>query len=241
ATLRALRRDETLERKARKLLSFTDNRQDASLQAGHFNDFVEISLLRAALYQAVAGAGDAGLTDEALPLKVFDALALPFHLYAVDPTVLFAAKQDTERALREVLAYRVYQDLRRGWRVTSPNLEQCGLLHIEYKSLDDLCAYETLWKEQHPALADAAPDTRGQIAKTLLDLLRRELAVRVDYLDATYQEQIRQRSNQKLIEPWAIDEGEVLTPSSIAFPRSRAGHERREHIYISARGGFGRY
>src|SRR5690606_38133379 len=104
-----------------------------------------------------------------------------------------------------------------------------------------LCAYESLWKEQHPALADAAPDTRGQIAKTLLDLLRRELAVRVDYLDATYQEQIRQRSNQKLIEPWAIDEGEVLTPSSIAFPRSRAGHERREHIYISARGGFGRY
>ena len=37
---------------ARKLLSFTDNRQDASLQAGHFNDFVEIGLLRAALYKA---------------------------------------------------------------------------------------------------------------------------------------------------------------------------------------------
>jgi hypothetical protein len=35
-----------------KLLSFTDNRQDASLQAGHFNDFVEVGLLRGALYQA---------------------------------------------------------------------------------------------------------------------------------------------------------------------------------------------
>ena len=32
-----------------KMLSFTDNRQDASLQAGHFNDFVHMSLLRSAL------------------------------------------------------------------------------------------------------------------------------------------------------------------------------------------------
>jgi hypothetical protein len=36
-----------------KLLSFTDNRQDASLQAGHFNDFVHVSLLRCALYAAL--------------------------------------------------------------------------------------------------------------------------------------------------------------------------------------------
>ena len=37
----------------RKLLSFTDNRQDAALQAGHFNDFLFVSLLRAATLAAV--------------------------------------------------------------------------------------------------------------------------------------------------------------------------------------------
>ena len=42
--IRRLRNDPDLLPKARKLLSFTDNRQDASLQAGHFNDFVEICL-----------------------------------------------------------------------------------------------------------------------------------------------------------------------------------------------------
>src|SRR5690606_33958943 len=52
SALRTLRRDETLRQTARKLLSFTDNRQDASLQAGHFNDFVEVGLIRAALYRA---------------------------------------------------------------------------------------------------------------------------------------------------------------------------------------------
>lgn len=241
AALRALRRDETLERKARKLLSFTDNRQDASLQAGHFNDFVEVSLLRSAIYQAVLNAGDKGLTDESLPLKIFDALNLPFELYAVEPELLFAARQETERALREVLAYRVYQDLRRGWRVTSPNLEQVGLLRIEYKSLDDLCAYEALWKKLHPALADAQPETRAKIAKTLLDYLRRELAIKVDYLRSDYQETIQQRSSQRLKEPWALDEQEVLVFSKIAFPRSRMPNEVRENIHISARGGFGTY
>jgi hypothetical protein len=50
SAVRSLRADPELDDRAKKLLSFSDNRQDASLQAGHFNDFVEISLLRAALY-----------------------------------------------------------------------------------------------------------------------------------------------------------------------------------------------
>jgi hypothetical protein len=38
-----------LDSKARKLLAFVDNRQDASLQAGHFNDFVQVTQLRGGL------------------------------------------------------------------------------------------------------------------------------------------------------------------------------------------------
>ena len=36
-----------------KLLTFTDNRQDALLQSGHFNDFIHVSLLRCALHAAL--------------------------------------------------------------------------------------------------------------------------------------------------------------------------------------------
>ncbi|MBZ0305287.1 MAG: DEAD/DEAH box helicase, partial [Anaerolineae bacterium] len=74
---------------AQKLLSFTDNRQDASLQAGHFNDFIEVSLLRGAIYRAVNQAGGSGLTHEMIAEKVFDALNLPVALYASDPSVRF--------------------------------------------------------------------------------------------------------------------------------------------------------
>ena len=223
------------------MLSFTDNRQDASLQAGHFNDFVEVGLLRAALHQAVQRAGESGLTHEHLAQQVFTALSLPVELYAVDPTVKFLARTETDRALREVLAYRIYQDLRRGWRVTSPNLEQCGLLRIEYASLDELCAAEEEWRTVHPALADAAPTVRAEIAKTLLDYLRRELALRVNYLDPVYQESLRELSSQRLREPWAIDENEQLLRSYIAYPRRAQTGDSGECVYVSGRGGYGLY
>lgn len=241
AALRALRRDETLERKARKLLSFTDNRQDASLQAGHFNDFVEVGLLRAGMYRAVHDAEPAGLTHEQLPQRVFQALDLPFELYAADPTVKFQARTDTERALREVLGYRIYHDLRRGWRVTAPNLEQCGLLDIRYASLEELCADEKEWRLSHAALVTASPTQRAAVAQALLDFLRRALAVKVDYLDPTYQERIQQVSSQRLRDPWAIDENEVMESSAIAFPRSVGPRDYRGNVFISGRSGFGLY
>src|SRR5205807_1044288 len=126
----------------------------------------------------------------------------------------------TDKAFRDVLGYRLYRDLKRGWRVTSPNLEQCGLLEIRYLSLDELCGAVEEWKGTHPALAAASPATRRQVAKVLLDYLRRELAIKVNYLDRTFQEQIQQKSSQRLIDPWAIDENEAraLEYASVAFP-----------------------
>src|SRR6185437_3387652 len=83
--LRELTADQTLAPEARKLLSFSDNRQDASLQAGHFNDFVEIGLLRWGLYHAVQKAGAGGVHHEELTQKVFEALSLPKEIYARKP------------------------------------------------------------------------------------------------------------------------------------------------------------
>lgn len=138
SVVRSLKKEATLPDRARKLLSFTDNRQDASLQAGHFNDFIEVGLLRSALYKAAADAGAAAVTHDELPERVFRSLELPLPLYAKDPEVRFQALKDTQAAFRTVLAYRLYRDLKRGWRITLPNLEQSGLLEIRYQSLDDL-------------------------------------------------------------------------------------------------------
>jgi hypothetical protein len=156
----------------RKLLNFTDNRQDAALQAGHFNDFVQVSLLRAALYQAVADAGDDGLDYTQLGPSVQQALNLPMSEYAQNPEAKYGPKEEIDRALREVLAYRLYVDLRAGWRVTAPNLEQAGLLQVDYAYLDQFCDNEEEWAGRHEALAGARPAVRAALVRAVLDNLR---------------------------------------------------------------------
>jgi superfamily II DNA/RNA helicase/very-short-patch-repair endonuclease len=241
ATIDFLRSKATLDAEARKLLSFTDNRQDASLQAGHFNDFVQVTILRSVLYQALKAAGDQGITHDELTQAVFKQLNLPLYLYAVEPEVKYQALKDTEAALRDILGYRVYRDLERGWRITAPNLEQCGLLVIKYQSLEDLCATQSDWNDTHPALLSASPETRVKIAKTLLDFMRRSLAIKVDYLEPDSQERIRSRSNQKLIAPWNIDENERFQTATMMVLRSQKQGDNRYFQYLSTRGGMGRY
>jgi ATP-dependent helicase YprA (DUF1998 family) len=241
SSVRHLRRDEALRPEARKLLSFSDNRQDAALQAGHFNDFVQVGLLRSALYRAANAAGPEGLTHDVLTQKVFDALALPIEFYAKDRGVRFAALHETQKSLRDVLGYRLYLDLRRGWRITSPNLEQTDLLHINYVSLGELAEAPDVWENAHPALSGATADVRKKVARVLLDFLRRSLAIKVDYLDRMAQERLTQVSSQWLKTPWALDENERLEFGTVAFPRAKDEDDWGAFVYLSPRGGFGQY
>ena len=235
-------RDSDLPAQAKKLLAFTDNRQDASLQAGHFNDFVQVGLLRSALHAAaLAAAKDGGLKHDTLTDMVTQALKLPLDQYAQDPSVRFLARQETDSALRDVVGYRVYRDLERGWRVTAPNLEQTGLLRIEYQSLHELAADEESWRNLAPVLEQSSPSDREQVATVLLDFLRRALAIQVSYLDAKWQEQLRHRSNQHLVQPWAVDDEEGLETAYVAYPRQRGPGDYRGNVYISGRGGMGMY
>ncbi|MCA9671385.1 MAG: DEAD/DEAH box helicase [Myxococcales bacterium] len=242
STIRELRGNPHLDREAQKLLSFTDNRQDASLQAGHFNDFVEIGLLRSALHRAVANAGDEGLRHDTLPLRVFDALDLPLRLYAANPEVEYLQLEETQRALRRVISYYLYRDLQRGWRVTQPNLEQCGLLRIDYLSLDAVSDDDGKWSEFHPALVTASAADRQKVLRVMLDFMRRELAIRVSCLQHTEQEGILQASAQYLMPPWALDPQEQMERGRLLYPCSSGAIQTREQaVFLSPRGGFGLY
>lgn len=243
STILKLRVDESLEPEARKLLSFTDNRQDASLQAGHFNDFVEVSLIRSGLYRAMSRLGGEGVRYDELVHHVERALDLPSHLYANDPELRGPALEESRRALRSVLAYFLYRDLERGWRVTSPNLEQCGLLSFEYLGIEDIAVDQGSWesKNAHATLIAATPEQRKQIIRVLLDHLRRSLAVKEDSLNSTYQERISEQSRQRLCEPWVIEDARDMVRAGVAWPRSRMDRERAEDVFISPQSNFGQY
>ena len=63
-----------------------------------------------------------------------------------------------------------------------PNLEQTGLLRISYRDLAEIAADEEAWAGLPPALREDDPDHRQEVAAALLDELRRNLAIDVEYL-----------------------------------------------------------
>lgn len=188
-----------------KLLSFTDNRQDASLQAGHFNDFVHVSLLRSALYAALQR--DHELTFDRVAEAVFSACRLSIRDIARNAELdrQSAAARDVERAFTQLIEFRLYEDLRRGWRIVQPNLENVGLLRIGYRGLEALCADNGRWEQVHPTIARLASAARQTLLRAILDQFRRKLAISTRCLEDATQQQLRRRSEQLLNEFWGLD------------------------------------
>ena len=240
SVVRSLREQPDLGYEARKLLAFADNRQDASLQAGHFNDFIQVTQLRGALHRAVSSAPD-GLTHQVVEHKVTEALGLVPADFASNKEARFSAERKAWQALRAVVGYRLYLDLERGWRITMPNLEQTGLLKIDYIDLPEIAADESLWADRHYALRDDVPEHRQELMALLLDELRRVLAIDVDCFGDIGFEQLQKLSGQHLREPWALPEREQRPSTGMAFARSGGKGGAREHLYLSGYGAFGRF
>ncbi len=230
-----------LDERTKKLLAFTDNRQDASLQAGHFNDFIQILLLRGALLAAIRGERGGSLTDDVLTQRVLARLRLDAADYAANPGTKGIKAQNTRKALRDVLGYRLYFDLQRGWRITNPNLEQVKLLEIGYRDLMDCCKDEDEWRGCHPLLGSITPERRLEIVRKLLERMRRALCIKTIYLDPNFQEQIRNRSFNELKEPWGLSEDECLFSHAFMVPRPRERGHRSDYrtLHISHRSAFG--
>ncbi|MBQ1091350.1 protein kinase [Streptomyces sp. B93] len=232
--------EEALDKEARKLLTFVDNRQDASLQAGHFNDFVQITQLRGALYRAALDVGEGGLHHEELASAVTNALAVSPVDYTGESDLPPSLARNAARTLRDVVAFRLYLDLERGWRITMPNLEQTGLLEIDYEDLDWIAAKQDRWEGTHQALRDADPALRAEVMRALLDEMRRSLAIDVSYFRDDTFESLQRASEERLVDPWilsAADKPRVGT----AYPHpSRPGMDRAG-LFLSARGKYGKY
>ncbi|MEO3791297.1 protein kinase [Nonomuraea sp. B10E15] len=231
---------EALDKRARKLLTFVDNRQDASLQAGHFNDFVQITQLRSALYHAARAAGEEGIRHEDLASRVSESLGLAVTDYAKGDDLAPSMAARAAKTLRDVIAFRLYLDLERGWRVTMPNLEQTGLLVIDYADLDWLAANDQRWEAaKHPALRQAEAGRRAEIMRALLDEMRRALAIDVEYFREDF-DSLQRASEERLIEPWRLAEGDRPKVGT-AYPQgSRPGIDR-SGLFLSGRGKFGKY
>lgn len=203
-------RESSLDLHTRKLLGFTDNRQDAALQAGHFNDFLFVSLIRAGFLGALDLAGNKGLRSDDLGIAQqralgFDRAGQEFRSeWLLEPTLRGFNLQEAETTLRQVLAYRVWFDQRRGWRYTNPNLEQLGLVEVDYLGLDELVADEELFANCPDVVRRVSKEVRIAIYGEIFDHLRKWMAIRSQVLDGTVIEQMIARSHSRLRVPWGF-------------------------------------
>lgn len=201
----------------RKLLGFSDNRQDAALQAGHFNDFIFLLTLRAGLIGALQN--NQGLLDEEkLSEEVFNALGFSgvdeatLAEYLKTPKLMGLARQEAQRTLRYIIGYRLIRDLRRGWRFNNPNLDQLALLKIDYRGLDEFCSEDELFKSsKNSVLAKLNPFNRANLCRVLFDEMRRALCLETRYLDPV--EQDKARNDRYINERWAFATDEKLETS----------------------------
>lgn len=241
----------------RKLLGFSDNRQDAALQAGHFNDFLYLLMIRSGLLAALKNKGD-GLLAGDLGVEVFRALGFEtkdedvLSEFLVEPDLFGNAKQEAERAARFVLGYRLLRDLRKGWRFNNPNLRQLDLLHIDFPGLEELAGHKTIFSEQKqpsdltPAaesgwklLRDLSSSARADLGRLIFEGMLRDLCVESDYLDAARQDSMRPAISSHLTERWAFGTDEKLVTSKYLIldkrPESKGQRKRDDLIGGGAR------
>lgn len=241
AILRELFRDELPEAgpsDPRKLLGFSDNRQDAALQAGHFNDFVYLLTLRAGLLRALRQAPNGTLTVDVLAQSVFQALGFdttnPAILveYLQRPAEVGLDLRRGQEAMRAVLGHRLHFDLRRGWRFNNPNLEQLGMLEIGYDALDELVADPTNFRDAPPILERLELQGRFDLCRFILDYMRERLCIASRHLDPNQLDQVKSQSYARLCEPWAFadDERPATFRYLITVKRPQARRREMDHL-----------
>ena len=225
----------------RKVLSFTDNVQDAALQTGHLNDFVQTAQLRGAVVAALESRGSLEYAE--LGQGLLAAMDLSSGDFLEEPPASGHVPNPARRAMWRMLSHLAVADLGRGWRIAHPNLEQTGLLRISYLGIDQIAASEDRWREID-LMKGLDPNTRVEILTAFLDHLRMALCIDAPELlrDETYA--IERDSQRWLRDPWQAEEGELTRGSYAGSPLTQAsgrGRRSRGMLSLGYRSQWGRY
>jgi hypothetical protein len=233
----------------RKILGFSDNRQDTALQAGHYNDFVFIALLRGATLAALKSRGGAGVSDSTVGRALASALGFTVSNqerqieWLADSDLDGAALEDAAADLASTLAHRFWFDQRRGWRHTFPNLEQLGLIQVRYKGLERLAQDDQRFVGSLASLRQLKWETRQEILGMLLNVARQGLAVRSDALSRSKLEEL-QRRRSRLTAPWGFSDEERAKDGGLFFvgkpPETRFKSEETTFVRTGMQSALGK-
>jgi len=115
-------------------------------------------------------------------------------------------------------------DLKRGWRVVLPNLEQCALLYFNYADLEENCAVNEPW-ESIPFIGQLDITKRTEIIYQVLEYFRKSFAVHSEnYLAFSKISESTKEIREILKSPWKLEENDKIpSPYFMRYEPLRRG------------------
>lgn len=166
----------------RKVIAFSDNRQDTALQAAHMTNLNDRFAFRRALYHTLLESGATVESGEFIELadlgrQIFDTLRTHHLLpdFRRDKRE-YGRDRQAEQRYQRYLQFVALRELRGTQRRTHQNLEDVGALVVNYSGLDEFAADEAIWRTV-PELSARTVDERYDVLLGLLDLMRKRLAI----------------------------------------------------------------
>ena len=210
----------------RKVIAFSDNRQDTALQAAHMNSLQKRLQFRRAVYHALRDAPHPQPVND-MGLRIYKTLeaaaALPSFRQEVGR---FRRGRGEEREYQRYLAFALLLDLERTHRRLHQNLEDVGLLVVTYDGLDALAQANDVWANV-PVLGELDPDVRYDYLYGFLDIMRKRLAL--DHPDLLHFRDFQVGVLDKLNPEALFEEIDYLRP--IGFSDQAEANARTARVY----------
>lgn len=190
-----------------KLLGFTDNRQDAALQAGHFNDFVNLLILRAGILQVLRK------HEDPIPLTTLVAETLHSLHFSKDsdkqslanfmlvPQNDSARFNDANEVLNFVFGLRILEELRNQGLYTCPSLQELNLLRLQYQDLEKICDCSNE-KLQNKYLLQLNTDERIELFSQVLNRLCHLMCIDSELFDSKTRMELAAKARKNVNAKW---------------------------------------
>lgn len=154
----------------RKVIGFTDNRQDAAFQAGHLDHWYNQIYFRRALYNVLKH------QTTFLPVKSIPDLLYPHIIDAeYEKNIPFAQRRMFKEKYLKYLETYLYVEIRGTKRFVSINLEDVGLLEATYEALDEVVVQPEL--DLFTDLKDIAKPFLKDYILGFMEIFRSEMAI----------------------------------------------------------------
>ena len=169
----------------RKIIAFSDNRQDTALQAAHINSMSNRLQFRRLLYNTLKQhnatvAADHFISFSQIGLQLFNTLDASGLMPPYDSNQerrYGRAAQQIGVSYQKYLQFLTLRELEGTHRRIHQNLEDIGAVFVGYDGLDEFAADEPAW-EKVPYLKGLAPDKRFDILHGIMSMMRLRLAVK---------------------------------------------------------------